>query len=176
MMLTDYYMDFKNYTANNYVNSQCNAITFENRSSTIVELLINSVFLVASGQSITFQGNENEYDTTKYNFQLIPGIPGVTGTCSVTRKINRMKGLQPYVNDFKSYTKSQYVDSKCNAIGFFCFLGTPAQAIINDVASIGFGQNFTVNGNYGEIDTTQYKLTIPNGAGGHVVVVRKIYL
>lgn len=84
----------------------------------------------------------------------------------------------PYVCDFVQYTSSQtniLVSSICNSISFFN-QGSIA-VIINDNLTLQPGQNFSISGNVGEVDTTQYKVVwATGGGGGKIMVLRKSYI
>lgn len=74
-----YYLDFQQYATNQNLYSNCNAITFINIGASSV--FINKLEL-ATGASLSIQGNENEIDTTTYEMYFSTG----NGNLSVIRK------------------------------------------------------------------------------------------
>jgi hypothetical protein len=62
-----YKIEFTQYNEQNIeVQSNCNAITFINNSTTL-PITINNILEIPVGGSIAIEGNENEIDTTTYN-------------------------------------------------------------------------------------------------------------
>jgi hypothetical protein len=77
--MKQYIIDVIQYSTNNNLTSNCNAITFVNTGVTDCYI---SKFLLVPGASLSISGNENEIDVTVY----IISFTGGTGILSVVRK------------------------------------------------------------------------------------------
>jgi hypothetical protein len=86
--------------------------------------------------------------------------------------------MRNYIVDFLTYQDTQYINSDCNSITFYCnwFEGG---ITINDSIYLTGGKSFTISGNEGEIDKTHYKV-VPDSTfvatGGYYTVIRKTYI
>ena len=80
---TKYKIDIQQYTNNQLVISNCNAITFINNGAT--DVLINNIPLVV-GANLSIQGNADELDTTEYNITV--GV-STTANVIVIKKMNQ---------------------------------------------------------------------------------------
>lgn len=80
--------------------------------------------------------------------------------------------MQRYYTEVLQYTSNYNLQSHCNAISF-TNTGTTT-AYINKY-TLTVGATLTIAGNYGEIDTTEYKLNFPANTG-EITVIRKMYL
>ena len=77
--MTCFHIEFTVYTENKFIESNCNAITFNNSGNNNV--VING-YTLAPGVTLVIQGNLGEQDTTTY--ELI--FTGGAGSCTVIRK------------------------------------------------------------------------------------------
>lgn len=80
--------------------------------------------------------------------------------------------MQRYYTEVLQYTSNYNLQSHCNAISF-TNTGTTI-AYINKYA-LAIGATLNISGNFGEIDTTEYKLNFPANTG-EITVIRKIYI
>lgn len=85
------------------------------------------------------------------------------------------KLYQKYYIETKQYYTNNKVSSNCNAI---TFINVGSQAVTIENVVLQQGQQFKVEGNRGEIDTTQYIVTFPTpvNVNNNLVVVRKLYV
>lgn len=77
-----YKIDFLQFTATGSVRSDCSDITFYNNGSNPVT--INSSVTLYTGQSLSINANNDELDTTIYNFTFPPSA--LTSILIVIRK------------------------------------------------------------------------------------------
>jgi len=75
-----YRIDIQVLTQNNFVSSNCNAITFLNTGAGTVKI---NDFVLAANVSLVIEGNENELDTTSYQVMF----PANTGNLTIFRKV-----------------------------------------------------------------------------------------
>lgn len=80
--MTNYKIDFLNYTVNGSVKSDCADITFYNAGGT--DVVINNAFVLTTGTFLSITANESEIDRTIYNFSF--KTTG-TGLLTVIRKV-----------------------------------------------------------------------------------------
>ena len=80
--------------------------------------------------------------------------------------------MQRYYTEVLQYTSNYNLQSHCNGISF---TNTGATTAYINKYALAPGQNLAINGNYGEVDTTEYKLNFPANSG-EVTVIRKIYI
>lgn len=78
-----YKIDFLQYTSTGSVFSNCADITFYNNGSNPVT--INNAITLYQGQSVSFQANNDELDTTTYYFSF-PTSTTLVSTLVVLRK------------------------------------------------------------------------------------------
>lgn len=78
-----YKIDFLQYTTTGAVLSNCADITFYNSGSNPVT--INNAILLYQGQSVSFQANNDELDTTLYTFSF-PSSTTLNSNLIVLRK------------------------------------------------------------------------------------------
>lgn len=85
------------------------------------------------------------------------------------------KPYQKYYTEMKQYYTNAKVSSECNAI---TFVNVGSQAVQVDEIVLQQGQQLKIEGNRGEIDTTQYIITFPTSVNvnNNIVVIRKLYV
>lgn len=77
-----------------------------------------------------------------------------------------------YTVDFQSYTANSVVESECNEI-LFINVGTKT-AVVNGF-TMKTGTQFSISGNAGETDITEYDLSFEGIGDPEMLVIRKIY-
>lgn len=84
------------------------------------------------------------------------------------------KGYVTYVVNMVNYTSPGTIESACNAI-IFINKGTSI-TVINGI-QIFPSESLAIDGNFGEVDVTNYNLNFVTAAGEYnsLVVVRKVY-
>ncbi len=85
------------------------------------------------------------------------------------------KPYQRYYVDMQQYFTNEKIYSDCNSI---LFINTGTQSVNIQGVVLQQTQSLEIQGNRGEIDTTQYIISFPtpNNAGNNLTVVRKIYV
>lgn len=85
------------------------------------------------------------------------------------------KPYQRYYVDMQQYFTNEKIYSDCNSI---LFINTGTQAVNIQGVVLQQTQSLEIQGNRGEIDTTQYIISFPtpNNTGNNLTVVRKIYV
>lgn len=81
MSLQKFIEEYQTYNTPSEIRSECNAITFINTGTS--NLQINGVDLIPGAQLIS-EGNENEYNVTRYRLSFSGGGNEI---CTVIRKV-----------------------------------------------------------------------------------------
>jgi len=81
--------------------------------------------------------------------------------------------LKRYKNEIQQFFQSTRIDSNCNAIAILN-TSTTVPFWVNNVRIVP-GNQFLVEGNDGEIDTTEYFIDM-KGLQGEVLIIKKMYV
>lgn len=84
------------------------------------------------------------------------------------------KRFQQYYVETRPYYTNAKVSSNCNSITFLC---VGSQAVTVEGVVLQQGQQLKIEGNRGEIDTTEYIITFPTptNVNNNVAVIKKMY-
>jgi hypothetical protein len=80
--------------------------------------------------------------------------------------------MQKYYTEVLQYTTNYNLTSNCNGISF---TNTGSSTLFVNKYKLTPGATLSINGNYGELDTTQYKINFPANSG-ECTIIRKMYI
>lgn len=81
--------------------------------------------------------------------------------------------MQKFYTEIKNFYSSSYLESDCNSISFVNIGTNPV--VVNGL-TLQQNQSLNIEGNFNEIDTTQYYISFSGAGTNNLAVIRKLYI